>query len=164
MRCQTPIHLGVFLLFVAVVGGTSIRHVRRMSLPPNVRGTLRHWKIGVYCIAMEIDLTEFGKHALTIGSGATCDVMVLDADLEPQQARLFAEKSTNATDIYLVPMGEVRKGYSSQRVRFILRHGDTFRMGNPPSRTRLIPDRSLVRCDVWRGPIGRRSSGAFVTA
>lgn len=129
-RCRTPIHLGVITVLVVIVSVLSIQHARNTALPPNVSGTLRHWEIGNdMTSAMEIDLTRTGKRTLSIGSGATCDVIIPNAGLEPEQARVFAEKSAKGTDVYLEPIAEVRKGYSTQNIRFILRHGETFRMG-----------------------------------
>lgn len=129
-RCRTPIRLGVAILFVVVVGVVSIEQARNATLPPKVSGTLRHWETGKdVTSAMEIDLTKTGKRALSIGSGATCDVMILYADLDPEQARVFAARSAHGVDVYLEPIGEVRKGYNVQNVKFILRHGETFRMG-----------------------------------
>jgi hypothetical protein len=129
-RCRTPIHLSIVILLVAVSGIVSFQRVRKAALPSKVCGTLRHWETGNdMTTAIEIDLTKIGKSALTIGSGATCDVMIPHAALDPEQARVVAEKSENGVDIYLEPTGEVRKVYRLENVRFVLQHGSIFRMG-----------------------------------
>jgi hypothetical protein len=129
-RCRTPINLGVAVLFLGVTGVVSIQHARKAALPPSVSGTLRHWKIGENsALATEIDLTAFGRETLLIGNGAACDVMVPNADLVSEHARVLTEKTPKGVDMILEPIGEVRKGYSQQNVRFVLRHGETFRMG-----------------------------------
>jgi len=129
-RCRTPIRFGIAILFTAVVGFVSVQRLRKTALPPKVCCTLRYWEIGKDATsAMEIDLTEYRKSALTIGNGATCDLMIPYAGLESEHVRLFARNSANGIDMYLEPIAEVRKGYNRQNVKFVLRHGDTFRMG-----------------------------------
>jgi hypothetical protein len=129
-RCRTPIKWSVVILLLAVAGVVSIQRKRKSALPPLVSGTLRHWKIGENpALAIEIDLTAFGKESLLIGNGATCDVMIPHADLASEHARVLTEKTPNGVEMVLEPIGEVRKGYSQQNVRFVLRHGETFRMG-----------------------------------
>jgi hypothetical protein len=129
-RCRTPIKLSIVIFLLAVVGVISIQRKRKASLPPPVSGTLRHWKIGENpALAIEIDLTAFGKESLLIGNGATSDVMIPNADLDSEHARIWTEKMPEGVEMVLEPIGEVRKGYSQQNVRFVLRHGETFRMG-----------------------------------
>jgi hypothetical protein len=129
-RCQTPIKLSAAILLLAVAGVVSIQRKTKALLPPLVSGTLRHWKIGENpALATEIDLTAFGKESLLIGSGAACDVMISHADLSSEHARISTEKNPDGVDMVLEPIGEVRKGYSQQNVYFVLRHGETFRMG-----------------------------------
>jgi hypothetical protein len=95
-----------------------------------VRGTLRHWKIGGNpALATEIDLTAFGKESLLIGNGAACDVMIPHSELAAEHARILTQKTPDGVEMVLEPIAEVRKGYSQQSVRFVLRHGETFRMG-----------------------------------
>lgn len=129
-RCRTPIKLGTIALTLAVMGVLSFKRIRNAALPPLVTGTLRHWENGGdSTVIQEIDLTSYKKHALVIGSSAACDVMILDAKLDPEHARIEAQKTLDGIEIYLEPIGEVRKGYGLQNVRFALRHGETFRMG-----------------------------------
>lgn len=129
-RCRTPIKLSVAILLLAVTVAVSIQRKRKAALPPPVSGTLRHWKIGENpALAMEIDLTAFGKESLLVGNGAACDVMIPYAELASEHAHILAEKTPGGIEMILEPVGEVRKGYSQQHVRFVLRHGETFRMG-----------------------------------
>ena len=129
-RCRAPINLSVGILLFAVTGVVSIQRVRKSALPSPVSGTLRHWNIGENpARAIEIDLTAFGKESLLIGNGATCDVIIPHADLASEHARIWTEKTPDGVDMILEPIGEVRKGYRQQNVRFVLRHGETFRMG-----------------------------------
>lgn len=129
-RCRTPIQLGGFIFAFVIVGGVSIHRKRKAAHPLPVSGTLRHWEIGKNpTLADEIDLTTFDKHALLIGSGATCDVMIPHADLAPEHARVMTEKIPDGVEMILEPIGEVRKGYHQQIARFTLRHAETFRMG-----------------------------------
>jgi len=129
-RCRTPISLSGAILLLVVTGAASIQRKRKAALPPPVSGTLRHWKIGESpALATEIDLTAFGKESLLIGNGATCDVMIPNAELASEHARILTQKTPDGVDMVLEPIGEVRKGYSQQNVRFVLRHGETFRMG-----------------------------------
>ncbi len=129
-RCRTPIKLSGAILLLAVTGAVSIQHKRKSNLPPPVHGTLRHWKIGENpALAIEIDLTAFGKVSLLIGNGATCDVMIPNAGLASEHGRVLTEKTPDGVQMILEPIGEVRKGYSQQNVRFVLRHGETFHMG-----------------------------------
>lgn len=130
IRCRAPINLGIGFLLLAAVGVVAIQRIRKSALPSLVRGTLRYWKIGENpVLAVEIDLTAFGKESLLIGNGATCDVMIPHAELISEHARVLTEKTPEGEDMVLEPIGEVRKGYSQQNVRFILRHGETFRIG-----------------------------------
>jgi hypothetical protein len=55
--------------------------------------------------------------------------MIPHADLSSEHARIWTEKTPDGVDMVLEPIGEVRKGYSQQHVHFVLRHGETFRMG-----------------------------------
>ena len=127
-RCRSPINSSVAFLLMVVAGAISIRRVRKEALPPLVSGTLRHWKIGENAaLAIEIDLTAFWKESLLIGNGAACDVMIPHADLTSEHARITTEKTPGGVDMVLEPMGEVRKGYSRQNVRFVLRHGEILR-------------------------------------
>ena len=129
-RCRAPINLSVGVLLLAMIGSVSIQRARKAVLPPPVSGTLRHWKIGENpALATEIDLTAFGKESLLIGNGAACDVMIPHAGLASEHARIVTEKTPDGVDMVLEPIGEVRKGYSQQIVRFVLRHGETFRVG-----------------------------------
>lgn len=129
-RCRTPIHAGVTILLILGGGIAALRRARIAALPPLVTGTLRYWETGGYSVLVEeIDLTAFEKHALLIGSGAACDVMIPHAELASDHAHITAERNAERTDVYLEPIGDVRKGYSAQNVRFVLRHGETFRMG-----------------------------------
>jgi hypothetical protein len=129
-RCRTPISLSGAIFLLVVTGAASIQRKRKANLPPPVSGTLRYWKIGESpALATEIDLTAFGKESLLIGNGATCDVMIPQADLASEHARIWTEKTPEGVEMALEPIGEVRKGYSQQNVRFVLRHGETFRMG-----------------------------------
>ncbi|MBI5962266.1 MAG: VWA domain-containing protein [Chloroflexi bacterium] len=130
-RCQRQINFGIIVLLLVGIGGTSIQRARTAALPPLASGTLRHWEIGKNPTqADEIDLTTMGKHALLIGSGATCDVMIPHADLLSEHARVITEKIPDSKEMVLEPIGEVRKGYHKQTSRFTLRHGETFRMGS----------------------------------
>jgi len=56
-------------------------------------------------------------------------VMIPHANLASEHARIETEKTPEGVEMVLEPIGEVRKGYSLQNVRFTLRHGETFRMG-----------------------------------
>lgn len=128
-RCRAPIRFtqSMFALFLLV--SAIVIRIRKASRPLPVAGTLRHWETGKSGATVEIDLTAFTKSALVIGSGATCDVMISHAGLDPEHARLLAEKTPEGAAILLEPMGEVRKGYSQQIAPFPLRHGETFQMG-----------------------------------
>jgi hypothetical protein len=128
-RCRAPIRFvqGIFALFL-LTSAVVIR-IRKASRPLPVAGTLRHWETGKSGATVEIDLTAFTKSALVIGSGATCDVMISHAGLDPEHARIRTEKLPEGVAILLEPMGEVRKGYSQQIAPFPLRHGETFQMG-----------------------------------
>jgi len=129
-RCRTPISLSGAIFLLVVTGAASIQRKRKANLPPPVSGTLRYWKIGESpALATEIDLTAFGKESLLIGNGATCDVMIPHAELASEHARIWTEKTPEGVEMVLEPIGEVRKGYSQQNIRFVLRHGETFRMG-----------------------------------
>lgn len=129
-RCRAPINTGALIMLVAVIVLVSIHRTRKAALPPLVTGTLRHWQSGGSpALAAETDLTSFKKHALLIGSAAACDVLIPNTDLAPKHARLVAERSLDGIETYLEPLGEVRKGYSLQSFRFVLRHGETFLMG-----------------------------------
>ncbi len=129
-RCRTPISLSGAIFLLVVTGAASIQRKRKANLPPPVSGTLRYWKIGESpALATEIDLTALGKESLLIGNGATCDVMIPQAELDSEHARIWTEKTPEGVEMALEPIGEVRKGYSQQNVRFVLRHGETFRMG-----------------------------------
>ena len=129
-RCRAPINLSIGILFFAAAGALSIQRIRKAALPSLVKGTMRYWKIGENpTLAVEIDLTAFGKDSLLIGNGAACDVMIPHADLVSEHARVLTEKTPDGVDVVLEPIGEVRKGYSQQNVLFVLRHGETFRMG-----------------------------------
>ncbi len=129
-RCQAPIRMGGGILFLILIGAAVVQHVRKNALPLPVNGTLRYWAAGENpAQAVELDLTAFEKPSLLVGNGATCDVMIPDAGLDSEHVRLTAEKSPEGLEIYLEPIGEVRQGYHLQSARFLLRHGDTFRMG-----------------------------------
>ena len=129
-RCRMPINLSVAVMLLVVTGAVSIQRARKAALPSLVCGTLRHWKIGENApLAIEIDLTAFGKDSLLIGGSVACDVMIPHANLASEHARVMTEKTPNGVEMVLEPIGEVRKGYSQQNVRFALRHGETFRMG-----------------------------------
>jgi len=129
-RCRVPISLSGSIFLLVVTGAVFLQRKRKAALPPPVSGTLRHWKIGESpALATEIDLTAFGKESLLIGNGAACDVMIPHADLSSEHARIWTEKTPAGVDMVLEPIAEVRKGYSQQNVRFVLRHGETFRMG-----------------------------------
>lgn len=128
-RCRAPIQItqGVFALFLLV--SAIVLRARKAARPLPVTGTLRHWETGKSGAAVEIDLTAFAKSALVIGSGATCDVMIPHAGLDPEHAHIQTEKLPEGAAILLEPIGEVRKGYSQQIAPFPLRHGETFHMG-----------------------------------
>jgi hypothetical protein len=129
-RCRAPIHFGIFILCMGIVGVVSMQRMRKSILASKVSGTLRYWELGKdQASVTEIDLTEIEKSTLTIGSGATCDVMISHAALDPEHARVVAVNSETGVDMFLEPIGEVRKGYSQQNVRFVLQHGSLFRMG-----------------------------------
>lgn len=130
-RCRVPIRWGEALSAVVVISVIMIKHKRKIAQPAPVSGTLRHWETGTNsAFAEDIDLTVFRKTALSIGSGATCDVMIPHAGLAFVHARMSTEKIPGGVEIFLEPIGEVRKGYSQHLARFSLRHGETFRMGN----------------------------------
>jgi hypothetical protein len=130
VRCRTPIRLGGGFLILALIGAAAIQRVRKNTRPLPLSGTLRYWPTeGNPTQAAEVDLTAFGKASLSVGSGAACDAMIPHAGLEAEHIRLAAEKSQEGAEIYLEPIGEVRQGYHAQTARFLLRHGDTFRMG-----------------------------------
>jgi hypothetical protein len=129
-RCRMPIRLGAAILILMLVGTTAIQRAHKAALPLPVSGTLRHWQSGEGSIqAVEVDLTALRKVSILVGSGATCDVILPHAELAPQHARLIAQKSPAGPEIYLEPIGEVRKGYGRQPARFALQHGETFQMG-----------------------------------
>jgi uncharacterized protein YegL len=129
-RCRTPISLSGVIFLLVLTGAVFIQRKTKALLPPLVSGTLRHWKIGGNpALATEIDLTAFGKESLLIGNGAACDVMIPHADLAAEHARIVTQKTPEGVEMVLAPIGEVRKGYSQQNVHFVLRHGETFRMG-----------------------------------
>jgi hypothetical protein len=130
-RCALPFRLGGLALIFAVVGSVSIRRARNAMRPFPVSGTLRHWEIGRDPVsAEEIDLTEFDKPALLIGSGTTCDVMIVNAALDPEHASVLTERSPDGVEMLLEPIGSLKKGYGRQTSRFVLRHGETFTMGS----------------------------------
>lgn len=129
-RCRTPINLSLGILLFAVISGVSIQRARKAVIPSSVCGTLRHWGIGENpATAIEIDLTAFGKESLLLGCGAACDVMIPHAGLASEHARVVTEKTPEGVEMLLEPISEVKKGYSQQNVHFVLRHGETFRMG-----------------------------------
>ena len=129
-RCRVPIRLGGAILILMLVGTTAIQRAHKAALPLPVSGTLRHWQSGEGSTqAVEVDLTALRKVSILVGSGATCDVILPHAELAPEHARLIAQKSPEGPEIYLEPIGEVRKGYGRQPARFALQHGETFQMG-----------------------------------
>lgn len=129
-RCRVPIRLGGAILILLLVGTTALQHAHKVALPLPVSGTLRHWQSGESSTkAVDIDLTALRKVSILVGSGATCDVILPHAELAPEHARLIAQKSPEGPEIYLEPVGEVRKGYGRQQARFTLQHGETFQMG-----------------------------------
>jgi hypothetical protein len=129
-RCRSTVNAGIGILAVAAVLVFSLRRATRAAMPPLVAGTLRHWEVGESARpAEEIDLTAFKKHALLIGDSAACNVMIANAGLDPQHAKLVARKSGMGIEVCLEPIGEVRKGYTLRKTGFVLQHGDTFRMG-----------------------------------
>jgi Mg-chelatase subunit ChlD len=129
-RCRTSLGAGGALFLLAAAGAIVFRRARNASRPQPVMGTLRHWPVGENPIqAVEVDLTALGKAHLVIGSGARCDLIVPSAGLEPEHARLSTEKAPGGQQVYLEPLGDVQKGYSPRPARFLLQHGETFRMG-----------------------------------
>jgi hypothetical protein len=128
-RCRTPLRFGFGIFALTLASGAIMVRARKAERPLPISGTLRHWELGKSSAPVEIDLTAFGKNALLIGSGATCDVMIPHADLDSEHARIIAEKIPAGIEVLLNPIGEVRKGYSQQIAPFTLRHGETFRMG-----------------------------------
>ena len=129
-RCRAPIRLGGAVLILMLVGTTVIQRAHKAALPLPVSGTLRHWQSGEGSTqAVDVDLTALRKVSILVGSGATCDVILPHAELAPEHARLIAQKSPEGPEIYLEPIGEVRKGYGRQPARFALQHGETFQMG-----------------------------------
>lgn len=129
-RCRVPIRLGGAILILMLIGTTALQHAHKVALPLPVSGTLRHWQSGESSTkAVDIDLTALRKVSILVGSGATCDVILPHAELAPEHARLIAQKSPEGPEIYLEPVGEVRKGYGRQQARFTLQHGETFQMG-----------------------------------
>lgn len=130
-RCAQPLRWGGALLIVALVAGLSIRRAKTGMRPLPVRGTLRHWTVADPSgSAEEVDLTEYGKPALLIGNSTLCDVVIVNAGLDPEHARLLAGQSPQGSDLALEPVGAVIKGYSRLTTRFILKHGDIVSMGS----------------------------------
>ncbi len=130
VRCQAPIRWSGGLLCLAFAGAVVYRQVRSARRPLQVSGTLRYGPHSVDAAQpMEVDLTALQKRILLIGSGEACDLRIDASGLEPEHARLRAEKHTDGPTIILEPLGAVQKGYARQTARFALRHGETFRMG-----------------------------------
>lgn len=130
-RCARPLRFGAgFLIFVVITGAFTYR-MRQTLRPISVTGTLRYHQIGEPSTSpTEIDLTIFDKHALLIGSSSLCDVRLTPSKLDSEHARITTEKTPEGFEILLEPIGEVQKGYSKQLARFVLQHGEIFRMGN----------------------------------
>lgn len=129
-RCRAPIRLGGGLLIVLMIAAIALNRSRTAALPLPVTGTLRHWPIdGNPTQAVDVDLTALRMPHILIGSGAACNVLLTEAGLDLEHARMFTQKTPDGVEIYLEPIGETRKGYALQSARFILRHGEVFKMG-----------------------------------
>lgn len=130
-RCRLPIRFGGIFMALVVFGIVFLQRSRSAMRPALVSGTLRHWKIDdSLLMGDEIDLTGYSKHALLIGSAATCDVTITQGDLDKEHAIILTEKNADGIKMLLEPIGSVKKGYSRQIARFVLRHGDIFTMGS----------------------------------
>lgn len=129
-RCRGPIRLGGSLLIFLMIATIAMGRICKARLSLLVTGTLRHWPMnGILAQAIDIDLTALRKPTVLVGSGADCDVILAGAGLASNHARLSTQKSPDGVEIYLEPIGETQKGYSLQTARFILRHGEVFKMG-----------------------------------
>lgn len=129
-RCRVPLRWGGGAVLLLLAGMGALYRLHKAAQPELVRGTLRHWPIGKDPIqAQEIDLTALRKPMLLIGSGATCDVSPSLTDLAGEHARLVAGRSEEDIVVYLEPIGSVHQGYGVQATRFVLQHGEIFRMG-----------------------------------
>lgn len=129
-RCRGPIRLGSGLFIFLLIAAIAMSRSHKAALPLLVTGTLRHWPIdGNLTQAADIDLTALRKPYILVGSCADCDVTPAGAGLASNHARLSTQRSPDGVEIFLEPIGETRKGYSLQTARFILRHGEVFKMG-----------------------------------
>lgn len=130
-RCRSTLSWGLLLVIVvALVGIGTVRRIRFATAQPIVTGSLRCWGIDAGpADAHEFDLTALHKTVITLGCGTDCDIAVKMGSLDDHHADLGVEKAGEGIQIYLQPIGTVKKGYSLLRGRAPLAHGDIFIMG-----------------------------------
>ena len=128
VRCHSEITWsGLALFFASIAGVVTIHRIRRAAAPLLVTGTLRYWPEGTpLAEAKEHDLTALRMDRLTLGRKPDCNLVFPESGLEEIHAVLAAER---AASVYLEPLGAVRKGYQTTRVRFPLKHAEVFSMG-----------------------------------
>lgn len=129
-RCRIPIRMGGGILVFAFAGVVVAARLRKAAQPLPVNGTLRHWKIGDAGMSVDIDLTAFHKNALMIGNESTCEIIISGSGLDPEHALISAKRTVAGVEMNLEPLGEVHKGYTIQMAPFVMKHGETFRMGS----------------------------------
>ncbi len=129
--CRTPmIFSGFGMLTLAMIFIKVRRVIRMKTQPPLVKGTLQHWRKDKPAERLTIDLTALSKEVVTIGCSAQCEVVVPDAGLDAEHARISAEKDADgAVRWMLTPLGPVSAGYRMQNSIFELQEQIAYQMG-----------------------------------
>ena len=130
-RCQEPLILSGSLLLGAVIISVKVRQaLRARARPPLVKGTLTHWRRDAPDQAVAVDLSALGREVVTIGSGPHCDIVIPEAGLEPEHARISAEKTADGLARWMMtPLGRVSAGYRVQAGLFELQERVAYQMG-----------------------------------
>ncbi len=130
-RCPVPIFGG--MAFVAVLLITGVVLTRRWLAamkPPVVRGTLRYWPSGGAGRFNEIDLTDYDKTEISVGSSTDDDITLNLPGLNPNHFVIHAPESREDAHPILEPRDNVLWRNRKMATREPLTHEDTFTVGS----------------------------------